>query len=434
MGLMGLRIARVQKLRGLKRPFGPPKEKGNIMDRRLRVLSGPHRGCSFDLKELGVKHLGRSREHNDMCLPDPLISRVHCQIEVAERKVVITDLESDAGTFVNGARVTRQQLQHGDAIRIGDTQLCFQVIGKPASESTRRAPQAPAREALPIERMVELGGTVYAHFEVGQILGQGHTGLVFRARDLRAGRSVALKLLHPAFPKDHGEMDRFAAAFKGILPLQHDNLVRVWGAGRSGSYCWIAQELVEGASLGSVIERSRKPAQGWEEGLRATLQLGRALDYLHRRQMLHRNVTPANILVHSGENFVLGDHALVRALEGSRLRQLTLRSKVGGELPFLAPEQTQAPARLDARSDLYGIGAAVYALMAGRPPFAGATQGETVRKIRQEEPTKPRHFQPSIPVHFERALLRLLAKKPEDRFQTAAELLAELEPVAAEVA
>jgi serine/threonine protein kinase len=406
------------------------KRRRMIVDKRLRVLAGRNQGASYELREGVPMSIGRSQPHNDICLNDPRVSRVHCEIQVDGDTVTIRDLESDGGTHVNGQRAGLQQLAVGDVVRIGDTELGLQILDRP---TTTTAAKTTEPHLLYPEEMGDLSGTTFGHFAMGQLLGRGHAGLVYRARDLKANRDVALKLLHPDFPKNDLEMQRFVKTVKTVLPVRHANLVTLYGAGRTGAYSWIAMELVEGGNLATLIQRvGSTPRDDWQEVCRATFQLARALQAAHQQNHFHRNITPQNVLVHSGENFVLNDLVLVKALEGSMIRQITLRAKLVDELPYLPPEQTQGPARIDARSDIYSLGAVMYALAARRPPFDGGSQGETVRKIRHEEPVKPRRFLPSIPPVFEKALLKMLAKKPEDRFQTVGELLQQLEQVEAD--
>jgi serine/threonine-protein kinase len=120
---------------------------------------------------------------------------------------------------------------------------------------------------------------------------------------------------------------------------------------------------------------------------------------------------------------------LAKALEGPLARQITRPGEIIGDVDYMSPERTRGTEHLDARADLYGLGATVYALLTGRPPCGGATLVEKITRIRQTEPEKPTKFQRSVSSHFQDVVLRLLAKRPEERYQTAAEMLKELERV-----
>jgi serine/threonine protein kinase len=126
---------------------------------------------------------------------------------------------------------------------------------------------------------------------------------------------------------------------------------------------------------------------------------------------------------------MLGDLMLAKALEGTNARQITRPGELLGDVTYMSPERTRGEGEVDGRSDLYGLGATVYALVTGRPPFTGGSLPEMIQKIRMQEPEKPSKYQLAIPPMFQGAVLKLLAKRPDERFQTAKDLLAELERV-----
>jgi serine/threonine protein kinase len=402
------------------------------MSKRLQVVTGPDQGRTFPLPEADTVLIGRSRALETRLI-DPYASRVHCQVETTGGRVVLTDFESAGGTFVNGKRVTRQDLQPGDVIRIGDTYLQYQE-GDPAEQKTL-PPYVPSGEKVSSDkanRMAEQVGTTFLHYEVGPILARGQSGLVFHARDTRQEIPVALKILWPEFAADEEQMQRFVRAMKTALPLRHPNLVSLYGAGKCGPHCWVAMEYVEGESLVQVVQRSGTIGMlDWRNALRVAIHVARALDFAHQQQIIHRNVTPMNILIEAGTKAAkLGDLMLAKALEGVLARQITKPGQLLGTIYYLSPERTYTSTGVDGRSDFYSLGATVYALLTGRPPFEAATPAETVQKIRTAEPVKPKKHQLAIPDLFEGAILRMLAKRPEDRYQKSGEMLAELERVA----
>jgi serine/threonine protein kinase len=168
----------------------------------------------------------------------------------------------------------------------------------------------------------------------------------------------------------------------------------------------------------------------WRNAFKVAVQVGRALEYAHGQDIIHRNVTPTNILREATTKDVkLGDLMLAKALEGALAKQITRPGEILGDVAYLSPERTRGTTDVDHRSDLYGLGATLYALLTGRPPFQGATLVEKISRIRQDEPVKPTRFQLSIPHPFEGLVLKLLAKDPSDRFQSATALLKELERI-----
>ena len=218
-----------------------------------------------------------------------------------------------------------------------------------------------------------------------------------------------------------------------MLPLRHPNLVSLYAAGKTGPYCWVAMEYIAGENLQQVIDRIGVAGMlDWKHAFRVAVDVARALEYAHRQSIIHRNVTPTNILRDAASKTCkLGDLMLAKALEGVHSKMITKPGEVIGDVSYMSPERTRGTdASIDGRSDLFGLGATLYALLTGRAPFGGTTLVEKITRIRQTEPEKPTKFQLSIPGQFESVVLRLLAKKPEERYQTAAELLKELTRVA----
>jgi serine/threonine-protein kinase len=191
-------------------------------------------------------------------------------------------------------------------------------------------------------------------------------------------------------------------------------------------------ELVEGENLDQVIERAGVAGMlDWRIAFRIAVHLARALEYAHGQGIIHRNLTPRNVLVRKTDKVTkLGDLLLAKALEGRLAEQITKPGQILGDLRYMAPERTRGAADIDGRSDLYGLGALVYAVLTGRPPFDGATLVEKITRIRNEAPVAPRKYQMSIPDGCEAVVLKLLAKRPADRYQSATELLRDLGRVA----
>jgi serine/threonine protein kinase len=339
------------------------------------------------------------------------------------------------GTRVNGAAVQRQVLKLGDVIQVGDTQLRVQLGDVPtdvalAAASASPTVPPPAPDPSP-EQLESLSGQTLAHYEIGPPIGTGRTSLVFHATDTRDNRPVALKVLLPEFSKNDEEMQRFVRGMKAALQLRHPNLVTTYGAGRTGPYCWVAMEFIAGENLKQVIDRIGVAGMlDWKYAFRTAVQVGRALAYAHGAGYVHRNVTPTNILREATtQSYKLGDLLLAKSLEGTAADQITRPGELVGDVEYMSPERTRGTTDVDARSDLYGLGATAYALLTGRTPCGGKTLVEKVTRIRQTAPEKPTKFQMSVPSMFEGVVLKLLAKDPKDRFPTAAELVAELERV-----
>jgi hypothetical protein len=437
------------------------------MPARLVVVAGPDQGKAFPLPAAGIVLIGRGRTAQ-VCLADPHVSRSHCQVKIEAGRILAEDLNSVGGMFVNDNRVSTQPLRPGDVIRIGSSLLRLE-LGDLADQATLAppvgpvpagvapapfvpqvpsrvpvAPVAPVAAAVPLvpippplsavptlPPLYELSGQALSHFQIGPVIGPGKTGVVFRAHDTREGKEVALKVFLPEFSRDDDEVQRFLRAMKTTLPLRHPHLVTTLGAGKSSSLCWVSMELIEGVQLGQAVQQAAAGAGDWRVALRAILHVARALAYLHGSHIYHRNITPTNLIIAARDGTIrLGDLMKAKAQEGKLAKQVTQAGEILGDLRFLSPEQTTNASAGDGRADLYSLGAVAYALLVGRPPLEGKTFVETILKIRQTPPAPPRQFQPAIPPQIEAIVMKLLGKKPEERFQSAAELLSHIKSIA----
>jgi serine/threonine protein kinase len=395
------------------------------MSAQLTITAGPDKGRSFPLQPGATFQVGRSQA-TPTRLTDASVSRVHFEVEYDGTEAVLVNISSN-GTIVNGERVERRELRPGDVIRVGATELRFHdTSAEPATVAP--APKPPAGGA---EQLAKLVGQALSHYKVEEVIARGATGTVFRATDTKDGQTVALKVLQPELSRNEEEMQRFVRAMKTVLPLRHPNLVALYGAGKTGPYCWVAMEHVEGESMTQAIQRIGVAGMlDWKYGFRVAVHIGRALEHAHGQSVIHRNVTPQNILLRTADKTAkLGDLMLAKALEGTLAQQITRPGELVGDVGYMAPERTRGTGEVDGRSDLYGLGATVYALITGRPPFAGGSLPELITKIRSAEPEKPKKFQMAIPDLFQGTVLKLLAKRPEERFQSATELLKDLERV-----
>ena len=408
---------------------------------QLVIISGPDKGRTFPLKQGEALLVGRSQT-TPTRLSDPHVSRVHCEVQLQGKQVAIKDAKSAAGTFVNGQRTTEQILQPGDIIRIGETELRLEgtrgaeaetVLPDPAAAAKGvKKPAAGAAAGELVGKLADLAGKSLSHYELDRVLATGQTGVVFLARDTKDDEIVALKVLKPEFSQNEEEMQRFVRGMKTMLPVRHPNLVAIYNAGKTGPYCWIAMEYVEGESLTQVMKRIGYGGRlDWIHAFRVAVHVGRALEFAHSRHIIHRNILPQNIMIRNSDKLTkLGDLMLAKALEGTLAQQVTRPGELIGDVHYMAPERTREGVKIDGRSDIYGLGATTYALLTGRPPFEGESLVEIITKLRQEQPEKPKKFQLSIPDMLEGIVLKMLAKRPEERYQQASDLLADLEKVA----
>ncbi len=431
--------------------------------KQLIVIDGADRGRSFSLPDEGTITIGQSKKSADIVLHDLYVARVHCEISVERDHVFVTHLHGDNGTLVNGQRTSEQELKIGDVLRVGNSHLRFEMVPfmegssdeseededeyelEVVEEGKVESPAAEALEAAtadnadpyslphaPVDQLLKLEGQGFGHFQIGPLLGRGQSSLVFRALDNKNQQLVALKVISPDFPADNAEMQRFVRALKLLAPLQNPHLLTLHGAGMTGPYCWIAREYVEGESVGRLMQRLSAGARiEWTRACRVAIHLGKALDFLHRNRVCHGNITPRNVLVRKSDRVTkLADLMYSRALEGSRLQKAILGKKLLAELPYLAPEQTDPHAPGTPLGDLYSLGAVIYTLLTGQPPFTGSTARELLARIREGKMVRPSQLQRGIPAPFETAVLLMMARRPEERFQTAVEMLTAVQHIA----
>jgi serine/threonine protein kinase len=400
------------------------------MSLELVVIAGPDKGQSFTLNVGKDLLVGRSAQAHYQ-LTDPRASRNHCVVQLEGGQVTVVCNGGSGGTLVNGQKAQRQTLKLGDVLKVGDTEMRLQCGDLPpdvAQAQSKGALPAGLGSAARVDQLTALVAQTLAHYEINMVIGTGRSSMVFHATDTKDDRPVALKVLHPEFSSDDEEMQRFIRAMKTMMPLRHPNLVGLYGAGKAHSWCWVAMEYIAGENLTQVIERIGVAGMlDWRHAFRVAVQVGRALEYAHEQSIIHRNVAPTNILIDAtNKQAKLGDLMLAKALEGTMAKQITRPGEIVGDVAYMSPERTRGTENLDGRADLYGLGATVYALLTGRPPFGGSTLVEKISQIRQTAPDKPTKYQMSIPSQFEGVVLKLLAKSPDDRFQSAAAMLKEL--------
>ncbi|MBI3407844.1 MAG: protein kinase [Planctomycetes bacterium] len=426
------------------------------MAKQLVVLAGPDEGRIFHLGSDAL-FLGRSRATESHLL-DPHVSRIHCQVLQEGDRWVVADYDSAAGTFVNGKRVSKQALVPGDIIRIGNTRLQFaEDAGAQAAAAPAGAPVAAPgakRASLPVAQPIagqgapprrkgavpvaqpagargpawaaSLVGQKIAHFKIGSPLARSNSGYVFHAREIRKNIPVALKVLDPEFSSNQKSVKRFVEAMKSVMPLRHPYLIKFYGAGKTSGHCWIAMEYVAGESLAAVVGRIEQTGMlDWRQVMRLGIRLARALEYAHGKKLIHQSVTPQNILVGKDQGQVkLTDLMLATAIDGDPTKPISAAGVPSEELSYMPPERTDGPGKtVDSRADVYSLGATLYAMLTGQPPFQASTVADLVAKIRLEAPPSLKTLHLGIPDDFERLVVRCLAKRPEDRFPNMKEVL-----------
>lgn len=390
---------------------------------QLTVIAGPDVGRSFEVDSGQSLLVGRG-DKSDLKLGDPSVSRVHFQIATAGDGIRVEDQGSSSGTFVDGKQIDQATVQYGNVIQVGDTRLRVDKDGSP-EKTVAPSARPPLNESKPLFQLV---GTELGPYKLTEIIGKGKSGMVFKAHDAEKDRTAAVKVLTPQFTANDEQRQRFVRAMRTMLPIKDERIVNLYNAGKNGPYCWAAMEYIEGQNLAELIKQSGIEGMlDWKKVWRVAVDVGLALQKGYEHKVVHRNVTPTNIIRrHRDEMCLLGDFMLAKALEGTLAQQVTQPGEILGDLAYLAPERTQADAKIDTRSDIYGLGATCYALLTGKPPASGTGMTDIIRSVREDIPEEPKKFQLSVNELFQSVVMKMLAKDPADRFDTPGSLVKEL--------
>ncbi len=265
------------------------------------------------------------------------------------------------------------------------------------------------------------GGCRLDAYELREVLGRGMMGVVFKAYEPGLDRYSAVKVLTPDLTVDSTARERFAREARTAASIHHENVVMIYTVGESEGISYLALEYVDGGSLQDRLENECPlpiPAVA-----RIGREIAAGLGAAHARQIIHRDIKPANILVESSTGRVkISDFGLARSGKESNL---SMEGSLIGTPLFMAPEQIIGKP-LDARTDLFSLGGLLYLLATGELPFPGVGVTDVLMRVCDAEPTRPRQVRPEIPEWFEKVILRLLRKEPAARYQTAAELIADM--------
>ena len=262
----------------------------------------------------------------------------------------------------------------------------------------------------------------FTDYEILDRVGSGAMGTVFKARQKNLDRIVALKVLRPTLARNTRYVDRLRREARIVAQLDHPNIVAGYDLGEEGGYHFFVMEFVEGRSLRQLLgEWGIFPES---TVLDVAIQVATALDHAFQRGVIHRDIKPGNILITSDEGRVkLTDMGLAKGPEDMAL---TRDGATVGTPQYVSPEQARDHSTADIRSDLYSLGATLYHMATGQPPFKGASIGELITKLLSEEPSPVRALNPAFGEGLALVIRKLLAKDPDVRYQDPAHLLEDL--------
>jgi serine/threonine-protein kinase len=266
------------------------------------------------------------------------------------------------------------------------------------------------------DRTDRLQAALADRFRIERRLGRGGMASVYLAHDRQQERLVALKVVHPELAIALGT-DRFLKEIRVAAGLQHPHILPVFDSGSTEGQLWYTMPYVPGETLRDRLTREKQLPV--EDSQRIAAQLLGALDYLHSHQVIHRDIKPENILL-DGDQAVLTDLGIARVIGAVDQDRLTETGFTVGTPAYMSPEQAAADRDLDGRSDIYSMGVVLYEMLAGEPPFTGAT-AQAIMARRLTEAPRPLHLtRETVPAEVERAVMKALARSPADRHRTAA--------------
>jgi predicted Ser/Thr protein kinase len=254
-------------------------------------------------------------------------------------------------------------------------------------------------------------------YRIERELGAGGMATVYLAEDLKHHRKVALKVLRPELSAILGG-ERFLQEIEVTANLQHPNILPLYDSGEADTIVYYVMPYAEGETLREKLEREKQ--LGVEETVEIAKAVAAALGYAHERGVVHRDIKPENILLQAGQALV-ADFGIALAVSQAGGTRLTETGLSLGTPHYVSPEQAAGDRELDARTDVYSLGAVTYEMLTGDPPHTGNTMQAIVAKVLTEEPTPIARTRQMVPPNVEAAVLQALAKSPADRFRTAAQ-------------
>ena len=265
-----------------------------------------------------------------------------------------------------------------------------------------------------------IGKMLDDRYEILEVIGEGGMAIVYRALDHRLNRDVAVKIMRDEMAADEEFRHRFCTESHAVAMLSHPNIVAVYDVSHNDNVEYIVMELVDGITLKQYMER--KGVVAWKEVVHFTKQISKALAHAHERGIIHRDIKPQNIMLLRDGTIKVGDFGIA-ALENEVYEN---NGEAIGSIHYIAPEQARGECP-DARSDIYSLGVMMYEMLTGGLPFTGNTLGEIAVQHMNAKPVPPHEKNPEIPLELERITLKAMSAELSERYQSANELLSDLE-------
>lgn len=265
-----------------------------------------------------------------------------------------------------------------------------------------------------------IGKMLDDRYEISEIIGEGGMAVVYKALDHRLNRYVAVKIMRDEMAADEEFRHRFCAESHAVAMLSHPNIVAVYDVSHNDAVEYIVMELVDGITLKQYMDR--RGALSWKEAVHFSKQITKALAHAHERGIIHRDIKPQNVMLLRDGTIKISDFGIA-ALENEIHES---NGQAIGSIHYIAPEQARGECP-DARSDIYSLGVVMYEMLTGEQPYTGDTLGEIAVKHMNAEPVPPHDKIPDVPQELERVTLKAMSADLEKRYQSASEILDDLE-------
>lgn len=381
---------------------------------RVVVASGNHQGRQVNVGAQPVV-IGRDADCG-IVIDEPLISRKHVQVSFANGIFTLEDLGSAHGTYVNGMRAYQERVPPGTQFTIGNVSLSV-LSGAVAPQIRQSAPVvAPVAAPPRISAVQPAAASGLEGYEIKEKIKEGGQVIVHRAISKSDGRQVVIKFLSTVSYDTEGKFFRrkFEQQLSVGASIRHPHCVEIDGGSANSNPPYMVEEFLGG---GTLLDRMRAGTLTLADVIRIIGQTCDALGYLHKRDIIHRDVTPSNIMFNPAGQVKVIDFGVAHF---ANMPSATSVGMVVGKVKYLSVEAANG-ARVVPQSDLYSLGIIAYEMLAGKPPFIGSDPDVLAQHLRAR-PVPLRQVNPAIPERIEWAVMKALEKNPADRFRNAEEM------------
>lgn len=377
----------------------------------------------------GVKVIIGRGADSDTKIPDPALSRLHCEISLDNDRIVVNDLGSSSGTFVKEDRIDRTELKPGQLFHAGNTQ--FQINSETDLNSPTQKPGDIQLDSKKLAAALESQSAI-DRFQLNKRINESGRNLVYQATDGESGEKVAVKVL-PTAATNEEERERFMRAMKLLQAMQAPYLAKLYRAGRKKFFCWVAMEWFE---QGSIADRAGRQGinncLAWRDTWRVGACIAKSLAFLESEGVVHRSIRPTNILYReSDDSWVLSDLVVAKAEDAADGKMVTQVSFLPTNLAYTAPERLLGSENNEhsLQADIYSLGAVLTELLTGSTPYGEGSLSELLPRLKRPRKIVTPKAQLGLNELLGDLVNKMTEPDPANRIANAGELQKEMERV-----